>query len=1154
MPRDLLEGSDLLEGYDSSSITKKYEDWVPTVYKDTKGKRSIGYGFNLDDPYTAQLIPRDVREGRRPLTKEEAEPIFKKRYEQAKSDARKFIGQDFDKLDKETQDVVTDMAYNMGYSTLSQFKKFKENLVKGDFANAAEEMKGSNWFTQVGRRSREHYEKIKSKAQKPLAMLENFLTPSAHANELEVAMRDEQAQKTQIAQMQQQQQQQEKEFQSWYAEIAEKNKLDPNPDDPRHFYDYRSYYKDLKAGITQPPEFKPEHNQYRMPDKYKLPGHPDYYTKQDPSTWTEEQTKKYMKEHPAQNPQEEIQQELLLEQKKQDKKIVKEGIAKQQAARDLLEDKITLPPKDLLEEEKKEEEFVELKYPWFMGGQTIKLPKKQVSNIETLKSFISQTTKQPLANVPLNQMIASGDQGVEEVSKFVEPEVPAGRTTAGLLIKDFPRQLSAEFIRSYKPSTLITAYVAGRAIKPIAEPIGRFIWRRVPDPIKKFLLKEFTVGKGQPMAYQEAASKAQLERVAGAREAEEVAKTLTTGPTGKLLTPEEQRYVGRIFRKETIENPALLRHPRYQELKTIADEGRVVMDKWSKALVDSGIPSKQAQEAIEGNVGKYMARMYTSKLQPQTGTFSLFKNLRLRLNSLKHRKDLSEAVLKELGEIKEPALPTAIRVKEISTSVANNKLFKIVAKNPEWTVPKDITGNMVKLAETKALGPLSNKWVIPEIAEDINSIVAVPNKAIQAYTKLLGAWKYGKVVLNPATHSRNILSNTMLLDLSGTNHLRQGQLFVPVVKDYLEKGSIYQKALQSGAIGGEFIGGEVARLKDSYLKTQGNHLDRVLGWLKVPFKKAGDLYQAEEQIGKMIKFTDVLSKGGTVEMAAKEAQKWLFNYNEIPNFIKYAKQASPFITFTYKSIPRIAEAVTENPLKVYKYYAFFRSWNEAARKSIGMSEEEYKKQEKNLPDWMLKSIGGMPTNLMMPWRDKYGKPQVLNLEYILPVGLAPEISEKGLLKGAFSNPGYQVLSDLQKNRDFRDKPIIPVGATPMEANRLTINYIYKQLAPSLAPALGLIKGGYSWEKLMDAIKKRPDFMGRVRELPQVTLDVLAGIKIQSIDTKENIRWNLKEKERNINDLKGQLRSILRNKGVSQEEKDIKKKAIIEKIRRIIKEK
>ena len=33
------------------------------------------------------------------------------------------------------------------------------------------------------------------------------------------------------------------EFMDWYSELAEKANLNPDPDDPRHYYDYRAAYR-----------------------------------------------------------------------------------------------------------------------------------------------------------------------------------------------------------------------------------------------------------------------------------------------------------------------------------------------------------------------------------------------------------------------------------------------------------------------------------------------------------------------------------------------------------------------------------------------------------------------------------------------------------------------------------------------------------------------------------------------------------------------------------------------------------------------------------------------------------------------------------------------------------------------------------------------
>jgi hypothetical protein len=55
-------------------------------------------------------------------------------------------------------------------------------------------------------------------------------------------------------------------FQEWYKKHAKKLRLNPNPDDPKHFYDYRSAYR---AGAT------PDPLSGHWPSKFKLSGHPN---------------------------------------------------------------------------------------------------------------------------------------------------------------------------------------------------------------------------------------------------------------------------------------------------------------------------------------------------------------------------------------------------------------------------------------------------------------------------------------------------------------------------------------------------------------------------------------------------------------------------------------------------------------------------------------------------------------------------------------------------------------------------------------------------------------------------------------------------------------------------------------------------------------
>lgn len=62
-------------------------------------------------------------------------------------------------------------------------------------------------------------------------------------------------------------------FQDWYSKLAAKLKINPNPDDPQHYYDYRAFHRDMEAGKVLPPDAPGGH----FPSTYKMPGHPRTY-------------------------------------------------------------------------------------------------------------------------------------------------------------------------------------------------------------------------------------------------------------------------------------------------------------------------------------------------------------------------------------------------------------------------------------------------------------------------------------------------------------------------------------------------------------------------------------------------------------------------------------------------------------------------------------------------------------------------------------------------------------------------------------------------------------------------------------------------------------------------------------------------------------
>ncbi len=62
---------------------------------------------------------------------------------------------------------------------------------------------------------------------------------------------------------------QEEQFLLWYMQIAEELNLNTNPDDVRHFYDYRGFFNAMQEGTA---EIDKTTNHF--PSKWKKEGHP----------------------------------------------------------------------------------------------------------------------------------------------------------------------------------------------------------------------------------------------------------------------------------------------------------------------------------------------------------------------------------------------------------------------------------------------------------------------------------------------------------------------------------------------------------------------------------------------------------------------------------------------------------------------------------------------------------------------------------------------------------------------------------------------------------------------------------------------------------------------------------------------------------------
>lgn len=139
-----MKSYDLLET--NFKFAQRAEGLMLKPYRCPAGKLTIGYGRNLED---------------KGITKMEAEDLLIGDLSDALRIAQTLVVYKEDLPDSVKlsqviiwQQILTDMAFNLGKNGLSKFKKFLKALAEYRFDDAIVEMIDSQWFSQVGNRSK----------------------------------------------------------------------------------------------------------------------------------------------------------------------------------------------------------------------------------------------------------------------------------------------------------------------------------------------------------------------------------------------------------------------------------------------------------------------------------------------------------------------------------------------------------------------------------------------------------------------------------------------------------------------------------------------------------------------------------------------------------------------------------------------------------------------------------------------------------------------------------------------------------------------------------------------------------------------------------------------------------------------------------------
>jgi hypothetical protein len=408
-------------------------------------------------------------------------------------------------------------------------------------------------------------------------------------------------------------------------------------------------------------------------------------------------------------------------------------------------------------------------------------------------------------------------------------------------------------------------------------------------------------------------------------------------------------------------------------------------------------------------------------------------------------------------------------LQRVSREIALSKKKTAIAGKLPATARREAFQGYKQLPKDEALGPLSQRWVPTNVHYELSRKGIKGSK--NAWEKGVGIWKFKSVVLNPATHSKNIIGDFALADMAGLGPLQGAKAYAQAFRSLAKKDELYDLAKDYGTHlgkGTSMIGADVPLLMDTVATSKTSDfkmlqdattswankaMSSVIGGAKKVGAKASDWYQGEEQWFKHAFFINHLQQSakkigrpwskiakGTKERLADEAsqaaEEAIFDYSRVPEAIDQMRRSGlvPFVTFPYKAMAATGRALWKNPSSLTRQGNVVRMFEPPI--------EERQAERTGVPEWMERGTWARLPQSLLPglYTEESLTPETqgyVPLDYILPSADPSEIidairdrkipgilGEGGRSLSYLSSPIWELASAVKTGRDeFTQKDI-----------------------------------------------------------------------------------------------------------------------------------
>ena len=551
-------------------------------------------------------------------------------------------------------------------------------------------------------------------------------------------------------------------------------------------------------------------------------------------------------------------------------------------------------------------------------------------------------------------------------------------------------------------------------------------------------------------------------------------------------------------------------------------------------------------------------------------------------------RDYSPFERRAMGEIRDASYRFLRGSMEASHDLALGQLFGELAADARWaraanaaSIPDgwvQVPTSVVPGTRISKYGKLSGMWVDPEVMTALkvvrkpwtNSDSKAMNDAVNAYLKVLGAWKVGKTAYNPATHFRNVMANVTLSQLAGDIGAKDlAQAFTALRRN----ASVVEEARRAGlSIDTEInLGDEVRAIERELLSGSPNEHTFAARALQLFLdNKVTQTYQHEDSIFKLASYMKQRAAGKSEREAVQHAHSLYFDYGDVPLGVQAVRDSyAPFFSYQYKVAPVLAKIAAEKPHRVVAAFGILSGMSIA---SYGLlypqapkGREDYEREL--LPRW-LKGTGpfGAPRSIRLPFNKddaaSRGEDRALwfNSRYMLPGGDLLDITNNTEFGPSIwpqavggtplgGNPFVQTIYGVLSGNDpFFDKDFLPYPETDYfdpdapgwqkaENVKALARWLSYQWAPptmtwtvdklgNAAVGSGLIDEDNGLAQYMEWTGT--DFAGRQLSIEQALLQVI-GLKADDVNPDEQERFRAFDHRMKVRDANTNLRRSHRNK-------------------------